>query len=130
MVMKKTTFALSLPVAVVLVAGSVSAQSGNEARGERLFNQQCKACHTLDKDGARSVGPNLHGLIGRKAGSTEGFSSSDAMKASGIVWDDATLQEYLKDPKGRVPGTKMVYAGLKQEAQQADLIAFLKKATQ
>ena len=128
--MKKTTFALSLPVAVILVAGSASAQSGNEARGERLFNQQCKACHTVDKDGARTVGPNLHGLVGRKAGSTEGFSSSDAMKASGIVWDDKTLMEYLKDPKGRVPGTKMVYSGLKQEAQQADMIAFLKKATQ
>jgi cytochrome c len=130
MVMKKTTFALASSVAVILVAGSASAQSGNEARGERLFNQQCKACHTLDKDGARTVGPNLHGLVGRKAGSTEGFSSSDAMKASGIVWDDKTLVEYLKDPKGRVPGTKMVYAGLKQEAQQADMIAFLKKATQ
>ena len=128
--MKKTTFTLSLSVAVILVAGSASAQSGNEARGERLFNQQCKACHTLDKDGARTVGPNLHGLVGRKAGSTEGFSSSDAMKASGIVWDDKTLVEYLKDPKGRVPGTKMVYIGLKQEAQQADMIAFLKKATQ
>ena len=128
--MKKTTFALASSVAVILVAGSASAQSGNEARGERLFNQQCKACHTLDKDGARTVGPNLHGLIGRKAGSTEGFSSSDAMKASGIVWDDKTLVEYLKDPKGRVPGTKMVYIGLKQEAQQADMIAFLKKATQ
>ena len=128
--MKKTTFALALSVAVILVAGSASAQSGNEARGERLFNQQCKACHTLDKDGARTVGPNLHGLVGRKAGSTEGFSSSDAMKASGIVWDDKTLVEYLKDPKGRVPGTKMVYVGLKQEAQQADMIAFLKKATQ
>ena len=128
--MKKTTFALASSVAVILVAGSASAQSGNEARGERLFNQQCKACHTLDKDGARTVGPNLHGLIGRKAGSTEGFSSSDAMKASGIVWDDKTLVEYLKDPKGRVPGTKMVYIGLKQEAQQADMIAFLRKATQ
>jgi len=128
--MKKTTFTLSVPVAVLLVAGSASAQSGNEARGERLFNQQCKACHTVDKDGARTVGPNLHGLVGRKAGSTEGFSSSDAMKASGIVWDDKTLVEYLKDPKGRVPGTKMVYIGLKQEAQQADMIAFLKKATQ
>ena len=128
--MKKTTFALSVSAAVIFVAGSVSAQSGNEARGERLFNQQCKACHTLAKDGASTVGPNLHGLLGRKAGSTEGFSSSDAMKASGIVWDDKTLMEYLKDPKGRVPGTKMVYAGLKQEAQQADMIAFLKKATQ
>jgi cytochrome c len=125
--MKKTLY---LPVAIILVAGSASAQSGNEARGERLFNQQCKACHTVDKDGASTVGPNLHGLVGRKAGSTEGFSSSDAMKASGIVWDDKTLVEYLKDPKGRVPGTKMVYIGLKQEAQQADMIAFLRKATQ
>jgi len=128
--MKKTTFALSVSIAALLAAGNASAQSGNEARGERLFNQQCKACHTLDKGGASTVGPNLHGLIGRKAGSTEGFSSSDAMKASGIVWDDKTLAEYLKDPKGRVPGTKMVYVGLKQEAQQADLIAFLRKATQ
>ena len=128
--MKKTTFALASSVAVILVAGSASAQSGNEARGERLFNQQCKACHTVDKDGARTVGPNLHGLVGRKAGSTEGFSSSDAMKASGIVWDDKTLVEYLKDPKGRVPGTKMVYVGLKQETQQEDMVAFLKQATQ
>jgi cytochrome c len=124
------TFARALSVAVALAAGSASAQSGNEARGERLFNQQCKACHTVDKGGASSGGPNLHGLVGRKAGETEGFSSSDAMKKSGIVWNDATLAEYLKDPKGRVPGTKMVYAGMKQEAQQQDMIAFLKKATQ
>jgi cytochrome c len=127
--MNKTTFALAASVATILVAGGAAAQSGNAARGERLFNQQCKACHTLGKDGASTVGPNLHGLLGRKAGSTEGFSSSDAMKTSGIVWDDKTLAEYLKDPKGRVPGTRMVYAGLKQEAQQADMIAFLNKAT-
>ena len=124
------TFGLALSVAAVVSVGSASAQSGNEARGERLFNQQCRACHTLAKDGASTVGPNLHGLLGRKAGFAEGFSSSDAMKASGIVWDDKTLVEYLKDPKGRVPGTKMVYAGLKQEAQQADMMAFLRKATQ
>lgn len=128
--MKRTTLALALPLGVVFAAGTAWAQNGNEARGERLFNQQCKACHALDKDAASTVGPNLHGLIGRKAGSVEGFSSSDAMKSSGIVWDDKTLAEYLKDPKGRVPGNKMVYAGLKQEAQQADLIAFLKKASQ
>ena len=127
--MNKTTFALAASVATILVAGGAAAQSGNAARGERLFNQQCKPCHTLGKDGASTVGPNLHGLLGRKAGSTGGFSSSDAMKTSGIVWDDKTLAEYLKDPKGRVPGTRMVYAGLKQEAQQADMIAFLNKAT-
>lgn len=125
-----TMFARALSFTVVLAAGGAAAQSGNEARGERLFNQQCKACHTLEKDGPRTMGPNLHRLMGRKAGATEGYSSSDAMKNSGIMWDDTTLVEYLKDPKGRVPGTKMVYAGLKQAAQQADMIAFLKKATQ
>jgi cytochrome c len=128
--MKKTTFTLPMSVAVILVAGSASAQSGNEARGERLFNQQCKACHTLDKDGHNTVGPNLHGLIGRKAGTAAGFEASEAMTKSGIVWDETTLVDYLKDPKGRVPGTKMVFAGLKQAAQQADMIAYLKKATQ
>ncbi len=128
--MKKTTFALALSIPAVIAVGDASAQSGNEARGERLFNQQCKACHTLEKDGAGPSGPNLHGLLGRKAGTGGGYQSSDAMVKSGIVWDDKALGDYLKDPKGRVPGTKMVYVGLKQEAQQQDMIAFLKKATQ
>lgn len=128
--MKRTAFALPLWLAVGLAAAGAAAQSGNEARGERLFNQQCKACHTLGKEGVSTVGPNLHGLFGRKAGAVAGYSSSDAMKGSGIVWDDRILMDYLEDPKGRVPGTKMVYAGLKQEAQRADMIAFLKKATQ
>lgn len=123
------TIAAMLWVAAALIAAPAWAD-GNEARGERLFNQQCKACHTLDKGGASTVGPNLHGLFGRKAGSEGGYRSSDAMKTSGIVWDDATLAEYLKDPKGKVPGTKMVYIGLRQEQQQEDMVAFLKKATQ
>jgi cytochrome c len=76
------------------------------------------------------TGPNLQGLFGRKAGSGGGYESSEAMVKSGIVWDDRTLVEYLKDPKGRVPGTKMVYPGLKQEVQQEDMVAFLRKATQ
>ena len=124
----KATVAAALSVAFVLAAGSALAE-GDEARGERLFNQQCKACHTLDKGGHNTVGPNLHGLFGRKAGSAE-YQYSDAMKKSGIVWDDKTLAEYLKDPKAKVPGTKMTYIGLQQEQQQQDMIAFLKKATQ
>jgi cytochrome c len=123
------TFAASLWVASALIAAPAFAQ-GDEARGERLFNQQCKACHKLEKDAASPVGPNLHGLFGRKAGTGGGYESSDAMKKSGIVWDDKALAEYLKDPKAKVPGTKMVYIGLKQEAQQEDMIAFLKKASQ
>lgn len=125
----KGTFAATLWVAAVMIAAPAWAE-GNEARGERLFNQQCKACHTVEKGGASTVGPNLHGLFGRKAGDEGGYQSSDAMKKSGIVWDDKTIADYLKDPKGKVPGTKMVYIGLKQDAQQQDMIAFLKKATQ
>ncbi len=127
--MKKTTFTLSLSVAAVLVAGSASAQSGNEARGERLFNQQCKACHTLDKGGHNIVGPNLNGLFGRKVGSAD-YQYSDSMKNSGIAWDEKTLDEYLKDPRAKVPETKMTYIGLRQDQQRQDMIAFLKKATQ
>jgi len=121
------TLAGALAATLVLAAGSALAE-GNEARGERLFNQQCKACHTLDQGGHNLVGPNLHGLFGRKAGSAD-YRYSDAMKKSGIVWDEATLAGYLKDPKGKVPGTKMTYIGLRQEQQQQDMITFLEKAT-
>lgn len=126
----KETIAAGVSIALVLAAGTVAAQSGNEARGERVFNQQCKICHTVEKAGASPVGPNLAGLFGRKAGTVAGFEASDAMKASGIVWDDKTLGDYLKDPQARLPGTTMVFNGLKQAAQLADTIAYLRKATQ
>jgi len=125
----RTTFAAAVSVAAAIAAGGALAQSGNEGRGERLFNQQCKACHTVEKGAASPLGPNLHGLFGRKAGTGGGYQSSEAMIKSGIVWDDKTLAEYLKDPKGRVPGGKMVYVGIKQEAALDDMLAFLKKAT-
>jgi cytochrome c len=105
------------------------AQAGEASRGQRVFNQQCRACHTLDKGGAQTAGPNLHGVFGRKAGTAEGYAFSDAMKNSGIVWDDATMAEYNRDPKGKVPGTKMVFNGVKQAGQLADLVAYLKEAT-
>jgi len=105
------------------------AQSGEASRGQRVFNQQCRACHTLDKGGAQTTGPNLHGVFGRKAGTAEGYAFSDAMKNSGIVWDEATLTEYGRDPKGKVPGTKMIFNGVKQAGQLADLVAYLKEAT-
>lgn len=125
----KSTIALAVSVAFIVAGSAARAQSGNAARGERLFNQQCKACHVVD-EGARSpVGPNLHGLFGRKAGTAPGFEASPAMAKSGIVWDDKTLAEYLKDPKGRVPDNKMVFAGFKQQAQLDDVIAYLEKAT-
>ena len=83
----------------------------------------------MEKDGAQVTGPNLHGLFGRKAGTNAGYAYSDAMKNSGIVWDEATLTEYNRDPKGKVPGTKMLYNGVKNAGQLADLVAYLKEAT-
>lgn len=114
----------------LLWAGGAIAQSGDEAKGERAFNQLCKTCHTVEKGGKSAVGPNLSGFLGRKAGAMDGFAFSEAMKDSGIVWDEQTLSEYLKDPKGRIPGNKMVFVGVKRPDQLADLIAYLKKATQ
>jgi cytochrome c len=116
-------------VAISLVGGPVFAQSGDATRGQRVFNQQCRACHTLEKDGASVAGPNLHGLFGRKAGTAAGYAFSEAMTKSGIVWDEATLADYNRDPKGKVAGTKMVFNGVKQAPQLADLVAYLKEAT-
>lgn len=124
----KSAFGLLVPVFLILSAGSVMAQSAE--RGERTFKQQCKACHTVEKGGASTIGPNLFGVVGRKAGTLAGYEFSDAMKASGITWDEASLGEYLKDPKAKVPGGKMPFAGLKQAAQPGDVVAYLKKLAQ
>ena len=117
--------------AAIVVGISVTqafAQAGNAARGERVFNQQCKTCHALE-EGPSITGPTLHGMFGRKAGTVAGFEFSEAMIKSGIVWDDATLADYLRDPQAKVPGTKMVFNGIKQPGQLADVVAYLKEAT-
>jgi cytochrome c len=115
--------------AVIVAAGPAFAQSGEASRGQRVFNTQCRTCHSVEKGVVPPVGPNLNGLFGRRAGTLPGFEFSDAMKASGIVWDEATLAEYARDPKAKVPGGKMVFAGVKNPTQLADLIAYLKEAT-
>jgi cytochrome c len=88
---------------------------------------QCAVCHKVAKDGGNGVGPNLHGVIGKKAGIVEGYSYSDALKSSGLVWDEATLEKYIENTRGTVPGTKMVYAGQKDPAKRKEIIAWLKK---
>ena len=127
--MIKTWAGAAAAVLMSLATGQASAQSGDATRGQRVFNQQCRACHTLEKDGASVAGPNLHGLFGRKAGTAAGYAFSEAMTKSGIVWDEATLADYNRDPKGKVAGTKMVFNGVKQAPQLADLVAYLKEAT-
>jgi cytochrome c len=114
----------------VALTSSAWAESGDAARGQRLFNQQCRACHTLEKGGASVAGPNLFGLFGSKAGTAPGYEFSETMIRSGIIWDDATVADYLRDPKAKVPGTKMIYGGMKQAGQLGDIVAYLKQATQ
>jgi cytochrome c len=112
-------------IALLVCAGSALAE-GDLAKGEKVF-ARCKICHTLDA-GVNKVGPSLHGVIGRHAGAVEGFSYSDAMKNSGVTWDDNSLDAYLADPKGFIPGNKMAFAGLKKEQDRQDVIAYLKQA--
>lgn len=112
-----------------MAAVPAGAQDGDAAKGQRVFNTQCRTCHKVEKDASSAVGPSLHGLFGRASGTLEGFQYSEAMKKAAITWSPETLAEYLKDPKGKVPGTKMAYAGLKNPAQLEDLIAYLKEAT-
>jgi cytochrome c len=109
----------------LIAPGAASAQ--DVAAGERIFNQ-CRTCHQVGDKARNAVGPQLNGLFGRKAGSVEGYSYSAAYKAlDNKVWDVDNFTVYIKDPRGVTPGTKMVYAGLKDEAQIKNLIAFLQQ---
>jgi cytochrome c len=113
-------------VALLTVAGAGEVRAQDAAAGEKVFGI-CKVCHQIGEGAKNAVGPVLNGVIGRKAGSVAGYSYSDANKNSGITWDEATFREYIKDPKAKVPGTKMIYAGLKDEQKTNDLVAFLKQ---
>lgn len=108
---------------LLLVSGHAFAQDAEA--GKTVFNQ-CRACHQVGETAKNGVGPVLNGLIGRKAGTVEGYNYSDANKNSGKVWDEAFFATYIKDPKGTMPGNKMAYVGLKDEKKVADLIAYLK----
>jgi len=117
----------SLLVAAALVAVAPGAALAQDAAaGEKTF-AQCRACHQIGPTAKNAVGPELNGLFGRKAGSVEGYNYSEANKKSGITWDEATFSEYIKDPKAKVPGTKMIFPGIKDEKRIKDLIAYLKQ---
>ena len=121
--MKKLT--LSVLVALTsMTAATSSALAQDAAAGKTSFNK-CLACHAIGEGAKNKVGPVLNGLDGRKSGSVEGYSYSDANKNSGITWGKDVFLEYIKDPKGKIPGTKMVFAGIKNEKEANDLWAYV-----
>ncbi|KRE09537.1 cytochrome C [Bosea sp. Root381] len=109
----------------VLIA-PLPAAAQDIAAGERSWNK-CRACHQIGETAKNLVGPQLNGLFGRHSGAVEGYSYSAANKNSGITWDEAVFAEYIKDPRAKIPGTKMVFAGIKNEKEIQDLTAFLKQ---
>ena len=116
--------ALAASVAFVGAVPALAAD-GDAVAGKAVFNQ-CKACHQVGPEAKNGVGPILNGIYGRKAGEGAAYNYSDANKNSGLTWDEETLRAYLTDPKAKVPGTKMIFPGIKREKQLDDLMAYLK----
>jgi cytochrome c len=116
----------ALSLAAMLGTTITAAHAQDAAAGEKSFNK-CRACHQVGETAKNSVGPELNGLFGRKSGSVAGYNYSDANKNSGITWDDTVFAEYIQDPKAKIPGTKMSFAGIKKESEIKDLTAFLKQ---
>ena len=120
--MKKLT--LSALVVIASSAAATAALAQDAAAGKTSFNK-CLACHAIGEGAKNKVGPELNGIDGRKSGTVDGYNYSDANKNSGITWGEAQFKEYIKDPKAKVPGTKMSFAGIKNEREINDLWAFV-----
>ena len=118
------TSTLSALVVVTSLATATGALAQDAAAGKTSFNK-CLACHAIGENAKNKVGPELNGLDGRKSGTAEGYNYSDANKNSGITWGKDVFLEYIKDPKAKIPGTKMVFAGIKNETEARNLWAHL-----
>jgi cytochrome c len=113
---------MMLLVAALMINGAASA--ADVAKGEKIFTK-CKPCHDVGENAKNKVGPVLNGLEGRKSGSVPGYRYSDANKNSGIVWSEAEFVDYIKDPRAKVPGTKMVFVGIKKEDEAKNLWKYI-----
>jgi cytochrome c len=110
--------------AVLIAASPVLGMAQDAQKGKTVFNV-CLACHTIGPGAQNKIGPELNGLDGRKAGTVPSFDYSDANKSSGIVWNEETFEDYVKNPAAKVPGTKMIFPGIKNEQQNKDLWAYV-----
>ena len=110
--------------AIVWAAMANGAQAQDVAAGEQSF-KKCLACHAIGEGAKNKVGPELNGIDGRKSGTTADYKYSDANKDSGITWNEAVFKEYIKDPRAKIPGTKMIFPGIKNEKEAGDLWAYL-----
>jgi cytochrome c len=111
-------------VGLLLAGSATSALAADAVAGEKIFKAQCGICHPV-LPGQNRIGPTLYGVVGRRAGSVPGFNYTAGNKKLGITWDTATLDKYLVNPRAMVPDTSMVYAGLKNDAERADVVAYL-----
>jgi cytochrome c len=115
-------------LAIAFACAAAGAQpAGDAARGQRLF-LQCQACHSLQGAASGTIGPTLNGVVGRKAAAIAGYVYSPALGAAGLVWDASTLDKWLEHPNALVPGTKMIFMGVPNAVDRADIIAFLGKS--
>jgi cytochrome c len=121
---KLTSSALIVIAAMATASGAMAQDAADPAAGKTSFNK-CLACHAVGEGAKNKVGPELNGINGRKSGTAEGYSYSDANKNSGITWNKEQFLDYIKDPKAKIPNTKMVFAGIKNEKEANDLWAYL-----
>jgi len=120
------TIALFAGAVLLAATTSLAQAAGDPAEGEKVF-AKCKICHQIGEGAKNAIGPELNGVIGRHSGTAPGYNYSDANKNSGITWDDKNFRDYIKNPKAKIPGTKMIFAGLPKDTDIDNLLAYLEQ---
>lgn len=126
MLIAGAALALTLSCSVRAQEAPASGHVGDPVAGEKVF-AKCRSCHQIGETAQNSIGPELNGVIGRHSGSVPDYNYSDANRNSGLTWDEPTFREYIRNPRGKVPGTKMTFAGLTRDRDIADVLAFLEQ---
>jgi cytochrome c len=120
------TIALFAGAVLLAATTSLAQAAGDPAEGEKVF-AKCKICHQIGEGAKNAIGPELNGVIGRHSGTAPGYNYSDANKNSGITWDEKNYRDYIKNPKAKIPGTKMIFAGLPKDTDIDNLLAYLEQ---